>query len=113
GVPNPLLSTYRTGENRLTASTLAVFERLDLTLVEELLGAATGAQGELRTVTFENQVVTDEAIPDARVSARFTWWFETKRVRGVYANEGSERDQVRYHSRLLVNDPEARLFVLT
>lgn len=30
---------------------MAVFERIDLGLVQKLLGAATGAGGELRTVT--------------------------------------------------------------
>ena len=29
---NPLFSTYRQGENRVTASMLAVFERLDFSL---------------------------------------------------------------------------------
>jgi hypothetical protein len=119
-MPNPLLSTYRTGENRVTSSTMAVFERVDLALVQELLEAATGGGGELRTVTFENQTVTfknqvvnEDAVPDARISARFTWWFETKTSRGGYASEGRDRDQVRKHSGQLVHDPEARLFVLT
>jgi hypothetical protein len=35
-VPKPLLSAYRTGENRVTSSTMAVFERIDLALVQEL-----------------------------------------------------------------------------
>lgn len=50
---NPLLSSYRAGENRSTSSTMAVFERLDLALVQELLEVATGSGGELPTVTFE------------------------------------------------------------
>ncbi len=110
---NPLLSTYRTGENRVTASTMAVFERVDLSLVREILAAATGAGDELRAVTFENQIVNDESIPDARISGRFTWWFETKTARGGYSGEGHDRNQVRKHSMKLVDDPEARLFVLT
>ncbi len=36
---NPLFSTYRQGENRVTASMLAVFERLDFSLLERLLHA--------------------------------------------------------------------------
>jgi hypothetical protein len=112
-VANPLLSSYRAGENRVTSSTMAVFERIDLALVQELLEAATGSGGELRTVTFENQVVNSGAIPDARISGRFTWWFETKTARAGYANEGHDRGQVRHYAQQLVGDPDARLFVLT
>ena len=110
---NPLFSTYRTGENRITSSTMSVFERVGLALVRELLETATGSGGELRAVVFENQVVTDGSVPDSRISARFTWWFETKTVSGTYGAEGPGRDQVRRHSQLLAGEPEACLFVLT
>lgn len=110
---NPLFSTYRTGENRVTSSTMAVFERIDLALVQELLETATGGVGELPTVLFQNQVTVSGAVPDARISARFTWWFETKTVRGAYAGEGHGRSQVRAHAKQLTGDPSARLFVLT
>jgi hypothetical protein len=112
-MPNPLFSTYRGGENRVTSSLMAVFERIDLALVQELLEAATGTGEELRTVTFENQVVNVGAVPDARISARFTWWFETKTAQGGYAAEGHDRHQVRVHAQQLEDDPHARLFVLT
>lgn len=117
-MPNPLLSSYRTGENRVTSSTMAVFERLDLALVTRLLGDASGAGAELRGVTFENQVseggdVDARSVPDARISGRFTWWFETKTARGGYDSEGHDRRQVRRHSSRLIGDPESVLFVLT
>jgi len=112
-MPNPLFSSYRAGENRVTSSTLAVFERIDLALVEELLGSASGASTELTTVTFDNQVVGDGSVPDARIGARFTWWFETKTTRGDYQSEGRARAQVRQHSEHLRGTPEAWLFVLT
>lgn len=112
-MPNPLFSSYRAGENRVTSSTLAVFERIDLALVEELLGTAAGASTELTTVTFDNQVVSDGSVPDARIGARFTWWFETKTARGDYKSEGHGRAQVRQHSEHLRGAPEAWLFVLT
>jgi len=112
-MPNPLLSSYRAGENRVTSSTMAVFERVDLALVQELLGAASGAGAELRGVTFENQVMGTGSVPDARISGRFSWWFETKTVRGDYRAEGHGRQQVRLHSRKLEGDPESLLFVLT
>lgn len=92
---------------------MAVWERLDLALVQELLEAATGAGDELRTVVFENQVVEQDSVPDARISARFTWWFETKTARGAYTAEGHNRRQLRHHSERLAKDREARLFVLT
>ena len=112
-MPKPLLSAYRAGENRVTASTMAVFERIDLALVQELLGAASGAGDELRTVTFENQVVAGSAVPDARISGHFTWLFETKTVRDGYASEGHNRQQLRAHAGQLAADPDALLFVLT
>jgi hypothetical protein len=112
---SPLFSIYRTGENRVTASMMAVFERIDLALVQELLETATGGSGELPAVTFQNQVALDGySVPDARISARFSWWFETKTVRGAYLTEGHGRDQLRKHAAAVLADaPQARLFVLT
>lgn len=112
---NPLFSTYSTGENRLTSSTMAVFERIDLALVREILSAATGSGDELRAVTFENQVAPEvsRTIPDARISGRFTWWFEAKRVRGAYDAPGHGQDQLLDHAALLKDDLDGLLFVLT
>jgi hypothetical protein len=77
---NPLFSTYRQGENRVTSSMLAVFERIDLSVLETLLTAATG-EASLQTVTFVNQPVGKGAsVPDARISAHFAYWFEVKTV---------------------------------
>jgi hypothetical protein len=112
-MPAPLLSTYRTGENRITASTMAVLERIDLALVTELLAAATRSGSELESVTFANQITATSSVPDARISARFDWWFETKTVRGAYNAEGHSRSQLREHAKLLVGEFDARLFVLT
>jgi hypothetical protein len=39
-----LFSTYRKGENRVTASMLAVFERIDPGVLERLLAAASGSR---------------------------------------------------------------------
>lgn len=110
---NPLFSTYRAGENRVTSSTLAVFERIDLSLVREILQLAAGMGDELRAVQFENQVSGPDSVPDARISARFTWWFETKTARNGYDSEGHDRRQVRSHAQRLVADPDATLFVMT
>ncbi|MFK5584164.1 hypothetical protein [Serinicoccus sp. LYQ131] len=110
---NPLLSTYSGGENRVTASTLAVFERIGLALVEELLQGATGSGPELTAVTFSNQEVGDGSVPDAVIAGNFRWVFETKTERGAYAREGHSRNQLRSHSKELTGAPETRLFVLT
>ncbi|MGQ0623161.1 MAG: hypothetical protein ACT4PP_00660 [Sporichthyaceae bacterium] len=110
---SPLFSTYRTGENRVTSSMMAVFERLDLSLVRDLLEAATGSGDELRAVTFQNPIVGDGYVPEACNSGRFNRWFETKIVRNGYIAEGHDRRQVRQHAKLLAGDPEGRLFVLT
>lgn len=114
-MPNPLFSTYRGGENRVTSSTMAVFERIDLALVKELLQSAAGMGEELEAVTFENQVAGggESSVPDARISGRFTWWFETKTYRDAYGKEGPDRVQLRSHAARLADDPHAHLFVLT
>jgi hypothetical protein len=111
-MPKPLLSTYRTGENRVTSSTMAVFERIDLALVQELLRAVTGMGSELQAVSFENQVTLAGSVPDAQISARFSWWFETKTEIDAYAREGHSRAQLRKHS-MVLRDPDALLFVVT
>lgn len=112
-MPSPLLSTYRGGENRVTSSTMAVFERIDLALVQELLEAAGEIGGELRSVVFENQVTEKASVPDARISANFTWWFETKTESGAYSSEGHSRQQLRKHAAVLAENRSAHLFVLT
>ena len=118
-MPKPLLSTYRTGENRVTSSTMAVFERIDLAIVQELLRAVTGMGSELQAVSFENQVslarsVPDAggSVPDAQISARFSWWFETNTDIDADAREGHSRAQLRKHS-MVLRDPDTLLFVIT
>jgi len=79
---NPLFSTYRQGENRVTSSMLAVFERIDLSLLETILAAAAG-ESSLQMVTFTNQPPGKRSVPDARISARFAYWFEVKTTRNA------------------------------
>jgi hypothetical protein len=92
---------------------MAVFERLDLALVRDILAAAAGAGDELRAVTFENQVAGIGSIPDARITGHFTWWFETKTVLGAYATEGHGTRQLLEHAVLLEDDADGVLFILT
>ena len=92
---------------------MAVFERLDLALVRDILAAAAGAGDELRAVTFENQVAGIGSIPDARITGHFTWWFETKTALGAYAAEGHGTRQLLEHAVLLEDDADGVLFILT
>jgi hypothetical protein len=81
---NPLFSTYRGGENRVTSSMLAVFERVGVATLETLLGAAIG-ETSLSLVQFRNQAAGPHkaSVPDAAISARFTYLFEVKTERGA------------------------------
>ena len=106
---NPLFSTYRQGENRVTSSMLAVFERIDLALLEHLLAAASG-ESALQTVTFVNQPPGQGAsVPDGCIAAHFAYWFEVKTTR-----DGVRKEQLRQHLKNLPDSGgDQRLFVVT
>jgi hypothetical protein len=106
---NPLFSSYRTGENRVTASILAVFERIDLGVVERLLSAASG-EANLPLVSFANQVAaSDGSVPDAGIYANFRYLFEVKTTARTL-----DRRQLEAHlAHLDGSYGEERLFVLT
>lgn len=107
---NPLFSTYRQGENRVTSSMLAVFERIDLFLLEAVLAAAAG-ESALQMVSFTSQPPgAGGSTPDARIAARFSNWFEVKTARGAL-----RRDQLAEHLCCLdaVGGGDERLFVVT
>jgi hypothetical protein len=105
---NPLFSTYRQGENRVTSSMLAVFERVDLSLLETILASAAG-ESSLSMVTFVNQPPgKGHSVPDARISARFAYWFEVKTVRNALRSH-----QLFEHLASLGTEGDERLFVIT
>jgi hypothetical protein len=66
-MPNPLFSRYSQGENRVTASTLAVFERISFALVERILQTLCQEQN-LSLLTIKNQFKPKNAgsIPDGK-----------------------------------------------
>lgn len=106
----PLFSTYRQGENRVTASLMAVFERIDLSKVERILAAAS-EDSALQLFSFENQAHSQHStsVPDARIGANFSLWFETKTVPGAVRD-----DQVIAHlEHLQQGSGLERLFLLT
>ena len=75
---NPLLSSYKQGENRITASIMAVFERLNFSVVESILQAVLETP-EQSLLGFDLQPSgKGSTIPDARIHANFSLWFETK-----------------------------------
>ena len=109
-MPTQLFSTYRQGENRVTATLLAVLQRLSLPNIDRILQALLG-DSAFSLVTFVNQpaakdtVVGDKAVPDARIMTGPAICIETKTVR----NAADER-QLRRH---LQSFPSERLLLLT
>ncbi len=85
----PLFSTYKTGENRVTGSTLAVFERIGGSTLQLIIRRLLGDQFEL--VQFVNQAVSSDGnkkssksgVPDARIAASFDLIFEFKTERNA------------------------------
>lgn len=109
-MPNPLFSTFSQGENRVTASILAVFERISFAIVEQILQSLL-QEPETSLLTFRNQPSGPSSTPDARIRASFSYWIETKRVtNSVRAN------QLESHLKALDAEPPMdtqRLLVLT
>ncbi len=110
---NPLFSAYRQGENRVTASIMAVFERINLALVEQILRNALQTS-ELSLVSFDNQPQRGgKTLPDARLHGRFSFWFEVKtspssvnvdQIKGHLQSLNEEH--YRGHERLIVITPD-------
>jgi len=103
----PLFSTYRQGENRVTATFLSVLQRLSLPNIDRILQRLLCEDGEpYNLVSFENQVYTKESVPDAKIQTGNAIWIETKTVRNDV-----RPDQINGHLES-VNDGEV-LLVLT
>jgi hypothetical protein len=86
-----LFSTYSTGENRITATILAVLRSLSLDRIERLLGALTELP-EFELVRFENQPGRGGAgVPDAQVSSSCRILIETKTQPNALKREQLER----------------------
>ena len=73
-----IFSTYSTGENRVTASFLAVLRSLSLDRIQRLLGALL-EQSEFELVRFQNQPSKGgKGVPDAIIHASIRLLIETK-----------------------------------
>ena len=76
-----IFSTYSTGENRVTASILAVLRSLSLDRMQRLLGGLL-EQSEFELLKFENQPSKGGAgVPDAIIQSSIRILLETKTVR--------------------------------
>lgn len=110
-MPTPLFSTYRQGENRVSSSILAVFERLGIDLVARVLGGAL-ERPELELVTYRSQPGGGgKGTPDGEMRGSFRFLFEVKtspgQVRGKLA-----KNQLQRHLDRLVGDHRTELVVV-
>jgi len=88
---------------------VAVFERLEVSLLERLLGAVS-QDSALQLVSFSNQPQGQgHSIPDARIAARFDFWFETK----TEPNSLNEQQLIEHRKNLQDDTSDERLFVVT
>lgn len=83
-MPNPLFSRYSQGENRVTASILAVFERISFALVERILQILC-EEPNIPLLEIRNQIRLRGAggVPDGAIQASFAYWIETKVVQNA------------------------------
>ncbi|MGH9187779.1 MAG: hypothetical protein ACRD0U_18535 [Acidimicrobiales bacterium] len=109
---NPIFATYRQGENRVTGSMLAVFERLEVGLLQRILAAAL-EDSTVELIEYRLQPGDSAtSTPDARIRGSFEWLIEVKTTPG-----GVRERQLREHleafrsgvddQRLLVLTPDA------
>lgn len=77
-----IFSTYRQGENRVTATLMAVLSRIALGRTESLLGALLG-EDTFQLVLFQNQPKGHGTVPDARIFSSASIWIETKTSKGT------------------------------
>ncbi len=105
-----IFSTYSTGENRVTASILAVIRSLSLGRIERLLRALL-EQSEFELVKFQNQPSKGgKGVPDAMIHASVRILVETK-----IATNSVDALQLKQHLKRLDDAKEATslLLVLT
>ena len=83
-MPNPLFARYSQGENRITASILAVFERISFALVERILQILC-EEPNIPLLEIRNQIKLKKAdsVPDGAIQASFAYWIETKVVQNA------------------------------
>jgi hypothetical protein len=110
-MPSSIFSRYRQGENRVTATLLAVLERLGAETTEAILSTAVeGGDETLQLVRFRNQPMgAGEGVPDAQIRASINLLFETK----VAIGSVNKKQLVRHLGALDDGSEIQRLYVLT
>ena len=103
----PLFSTYRQGENRITATLLAVLQRLSLPNIDRILQALL-EDTAFSLVTFDNQPKGKGSTPDARIGTGSAIWIETKRVRNAVRSSQLKKhlNSLRHRENLLLLTPD-------
>ena len=102
-----IFSTYSTGENRVTASFLAVLRSLSLDRIQRLLGALL-EQSEFELIRFDNQPSKGGAgVPDAIIQSSIRLLIETKTDRNAVNLE-----QIKRHLQRLDEAGEVALVLL-
>ncbi|QDT48929.1 hypothetical protein Pan258_29760 [Symmachiella dynata] len=105
-----IFSTYSTGENRVTASFLAVLRALSLDRMQRLLGSLM-EQSEFELIRFENQPSKGGVgVPDAMIQSSIRLLLETKIVRDTVSVPQLKRHLERLDEG---NESVALLLVLT
>ena len=103
---NSIFSTYSTAENRVTSTILAVFEKLNSSTVTRILQVLMD-DSTIELIEYENQVKSNDSVPDGRIKGLFDFIIETK----IFPNSINRR-QIINHCSLLTYD-FSRLLVLT
>jgi len=105
-----IFSTYKAGENRITASILAVLRSLSLTRCERIL-AALLEQSEFELIRFQNQPSRGgEGIPDVEIVSSCRLFIETKTKPNAVNVNQLKRHLKRFDNS---NEKTKRLLVLT
>ena len=99
-----LFSSYRQGENRVTATFVAVLQRLSLPNIDRILGRLL-RDPHFGLVTFKDQPRGQASTPDARIGTGPTIWIETKTQESA-----GDCEQIRNHLES-VNEGERLLWL--
>jgi len=105
-----IFSTYSTGENRVTASFLAVLRAMSLDRMQRLLGSLM-EESDFELIQFQNQVAKGgKSVPDAMIQSSIRLLIETKITRNAV-----KTNQLKEHLERLkqANETTTLLLVLT
>ncbi len=103
---NSIFSNYSTPENRVTATILAVFEKISSTTVTRILQVLI-EDSTIELIEYENQVKVTDSIPDGRIKGLFDYMIETKITKGAI-----KKEQIENHCKALKYD-FSKLLILT